>query len=161
MYSLAHLHLMLNHFPIIVTVLGLLLLVVALLRHRDELTRVAFAFFVGGGLIALPTYLTGESAEELIEDLPGVTEALIERHEDAALIAAVIVGVLGAFALLTLWRYRRSAALPTWAVRIALVAAVVGSGAMAWTGLLGGEVRHTEIRSDFVPSADVESDETS
>ena len=161
MYSLAHLHLMLNHLPIIVTVLGLLLLVIAMVGQRDALTRVAFAFFVGGGLAALPTYFTGEPAEELVENLPGVTEAIIERHEDAALKAAIIVGILAAFALFTLWRYRRSVTLPAWAVRIALVAALVGSGAMAWTGLLGGEVRHTEIRSDFVPPAREGGHETS
>lgn len=161
MYSLAHLHLMLNHLPIVVTALGLLLLVVAMLRRQDTLARVAFAFFVGGGLAALPTYLTGEPAEELVEGLPGVTEAIIERHEDAALSAAIIVGVLGAFALLLLWRYRRATALPTWAVRIALVGALVGSAAMARTGLLGGEVRHTEFRSDFVqPAGSDDSSET-
>ncbi|MGZ8379040.1 MAG: DUF2231 domain-containing protein [Gemmatirosa sp.] len=161
MYSLAHLHLLLNHLPIIVTGLGLLLLAVAVARRRDELARVALAFFVGGGLSALPTYLTGEPAEETVENLPGVTEAIIERHEDAALVAAILVGALGAFALWALWRYRRPGALPGWVVRVALVAAVVGSGAMAWTGLLGGEVRHTEIRPDFVPPAHVEGTEGS
>ena len=153
MYSLAHLHLLLTHVPIIVTGLGFLLLAVAVAWRRDELARVALAFFVGGGLSALPTSLTGEPAEETVERLPGVTEAIIERHEDAALVAAILVGVLGAFALWALWRYRRSVVLPAWVVRTALVTSLVGSGAMAWTGLLGGEVRHTEIRSDFVAPA--------
>ncbi|MEO7963969.1 MAG: DUF2231 domain-containing protein [Gemmatimonadaceae bacterium] len=158
MYSIAHLHLLLNHLPIIVTGLGLLLLGVALLKRRDDLARMALVFFVGGALSALPTYLTGEPAEETVEDLPGVTKALIERHEDAALVAAIIVGALGAYALWALWRYRRPSALPAWVVRVALVAALVGSGAMAWTGLLGGEVRHTEVRSDFVlPAHDGDS----
>lgn len=151
MYSLVHLHLLLNHVPIIVTILGLLLLAVAVGWRRDALARVALAFLVGGGLSALPTYLTGEPAEEAVEHLPGVTDAIIERHQDAALVAAIIVGVLGAFALWTLWRYRRAAALPAWAVRAALIGALLGSGAMAWTGLLGGEIRHTEVRSDYVP----------
>ena len=85
--------------------------------------------------------------------MPGVTKALIDRHEDAALVATILVGLLGAFALWTLWRYRRSTALPAWVLRVSLLAALVGSGAMAVTGFLGGQIRHTEIRSDFVPPA--------
>jgi uncharacterized membrane protein len=155
-YSLAHLHLLLNHLPIIVTALGLLLLVVAAVRRHDGLARVALTFFVGGGLSALPTYLTGEPAEDMVEDLPGVTNALIGRHEDAALVAAIIVGVLGLFALWALWRYRRPTTLPAWVVRVTLIGALAGSGAMAWTGLLGGEVRHTEIRPGVVPPVQTE-----
>jgi uncharacterized membrane protein len=157
MYSLTHLHLLLNHLPIIVTVLGLLLIAVAVWRKSDALARVALAFFVGGALSALPTYLTGESAEDTVRKLPGVTREVIEAHSDAALISAIFVGMLGVFALWALWRFRSSAPLPAWVVRVALVASIIGSGLMSWTGLLGGEVRHTEVRPGFVaPSGPAE-----
>lgn len=147
MYSLAHLHLILNHLPIIVTALGLLLLAVGIIRHREGPIRTALAFFVGGALAALPVYLTGEPAEETVEGLPGVTSAIVGRHEDAALIAAIVVGLLGAFALWALWRYRATAVLPRWVITVALLGSLVGSGLMAWTGLLGGQIRHTEVRA--------------
>lgn len=150
MYSLAHVHLLLNHFPIIVTALGLLVLIIAMVRKRDDLTRVAFWLFVGGAVSALPTYLTGDPAEQAVEDMPGVTRQLIHAHEDAAVWAAIIVGILGVFALWALWRYRRPAALPAWVVRTALIVSLFGSTAMARTGLLGGEIRHTEVRAGFV-----------
>jgi uncharacterized membrane protein len=150
MYSLTHLHLLLNHFPIIVTVLGLLLLAIAMWKRSDYLARIALAFFVGGALSALPTYLTGDSAEHTVKDLPGVTREVIEAHSDAALISAIFVGALGIFALWALWRFRSSVQLPPWVVRVALVASIIGSGLMSWTGLLGGEVRHTEVRPGFV-----------
>jgi len=150
MYSLTHLHLLLNHFPIIVTVLGLLLIALAVWRKSDSLARVALAFFVGGALSALPTYLTGESAEDTAKKLPDVTRALIEAHSDAALISAIFVGLLGLFALWSLWRFRSDVTLPAWVVRVALVASIIGSGLMSWTGLLGGQVRHTEVRPGFV-----------
>jgi hypothetical protein len=120
MYSLAHVHLLLNHIPIIVTALGLLVLVIAMTKRRDDLARVSFWLFVGSAFSALPTYLTGDSAEHAVEDMPGVTEALIHAHEDAAVWGAIIVGILGVFALWALWRYRRPAALPAWVVRTAL-----------------------------------------
>jgi uncharacterized membrane protein len=157
MYSFTHLHLLLNHFPIIVTVLGLMLIAVAVWRTSDALARVALAFFVGGALSALPTYLTGESAEDTAKHLPGVTRALIEAHSDSAVISAIFVGLLGLFALWALWRFRSEATLPTWVVRVALVASIIGSGLMSWTGLLGGQVRHTEVRPGFVaPSGPAE-----
>jgi uncharacterized membrane protein len=150
MYSLTHVHLLLNHFPIIVTILGLLLIAVAIWRNSDALARVALVFFVGGALSALPTYLTGDSAEHTVRKMPGVTREMIEAHSDAALISAIFVGLLGVFALWSLWRFRSSVPLPTWVVRVALVASIIGSGLMSWTGLLGGQVRHTEVRPGFV-----------
>lgn len=154
MFTLAHLHLLLNHLPIIVTALGTLLLLVAVIRHRDDLARVALAFFVGGGVSALAAYLTGEPAEHTVEGLPGVTEALIARHQDTALVASLVVGLLAAGALWTLWQHRRATALPRGVTRLLLGTALVASGAMAWTGLLGGEIRHTEIRPGFVAPAE-------
>lgn len=153
MFSTVHLHLLLNHLPIIVTGLGLLLLVLAMWRRNELLLRVSMWFFVGAAVSALPTYLTGEGAEDAVKKMPGVTEALIEKHSDIALIAAIVVGVLGLMALYSLWRYRRPAMIPSALVRIVLLAAVAGSALMAYTGLLGGEIRHTEVRPGFVAPA--------
>jgi hypothetical protein len=74
----------LNHIPILGTVLGFLLLSVAVARKSGELKRVSLAVFVITAVVALPVYFTGEPAEEIVEHLPGVSESLIERHEEAA-----------------------------------------------------------------------------
>jgi uncharacterized membrane protein len=150
MYSLAHVHLLLNHVPIIVTALALLLLAVALWRDDDTLVRTGLVFLVGGALSALPTYLTGESAEHAVEKMPGVTEELIDKHQDIALIAAIVLGVLGVAALWAIWRYRKPARIPRQLAVALLAATVVSAGLMAYTGLLGGQIRHTEIRPGFV-----------
>lgn len=158
MFTSVHLHLALNHLPIIATTLGLVLMVTAAWRRDDYLARVSFAFLAGSALSALPTYLSGESAEGAVERLPGVTEALIDTHSDIAIIAAIVVGVLGAFALWALWRYRRPAILPRIIVLVALSGALVGSGLMAYAGLLGGQIRHTEVRPGYVPVSEDASD---
>lgn len=52
---------------------------------------------------AVPTYLTGEPAEEAVEHLPGVVKDLIEIHEERALIALIVAtfgGILGLASLL-------------------------------------------------------------
>ena len=153
MFTVVHLHLLLNHLHIIVTALALALLAVAVWRDDDTLTRTGLVFLVGAALSALPAYLTGEGAEDAVEKLPGVTEALIERHSDIALVAAIVVGALGIGALWALWRYRRPVRVPRAFLLVMIIGSFAGSGLMAWTGLLGGEIRHTEVRPGYVPAS--------
>ncbi len=143
----AHVHLLLNHLPVIGTLIGLLLLMVAMLRGGEELKKVSLAVFVASAALAIPTYLTGESAEELVEDLAGVSESIIKRHEDAALIALIGVELLGLVALGALALFHRSGRAARMLTNTALALAVVTAGLMARTANIGGQIRHTEIRA--------------
>jgi uncharacterized membrane protein len=150
----AHLHLLFNHAPILGSAFGLLLLVWGMLRRSDSVSRVGLATLVLSALIAIPAYLTGGPAEHLVEDLPGISEASIHTHEQAALIASYALWALGAACAWVLWRYRRTGvSVPSRYTRFALVGAVVVAGLMSWTSLLGGVIRHTEIRGDAVDRA--------
>ena len=80
----AHLHLMLNHIPVLGMAFGLALVSLALLRKSEELKRISLGFLIVIALLAIPAYLTGEPAEELVENLPGVSKSSIEQHEEAA-----------------------------------------------------------------------------
>ena len=91
----AHIHLLLNHLPVIGTIFGVLRLLFAWLRKSEELKRVSLGVFVLTALLALPVYFTGEPAEKVVERLPVVAEPLIERHENAALFALLTAGGAG------------------------------------------------------------------
>jgi putative effector of murein hydrolase LrgA (UPF0299 family) len=145
----AHVHLMINHLPVIGSIFGVLLLLFALLRKSEELKRVSFGVFVFTALLALPVYFTGEPAGEVVEHLPGVAESLIEEHEDAALFALLMAGATGVVALAGLILFRRAERLPGRIVGAVLVLSLATSGVMGWTANRGGRIRHTEIRSDF------------
>jgi hypothetical protein len=153
----AHVHLMLNHLPVIGSIFGLLLLLFALLRKSEELKRVSFGVFVLTALLALPVYFTGEPASEIVEHLPGVAESLIEEHEDAALFALLTAGATGVVALTGLILFRRAERLPGRIVGAVLVLSLATSGLMGWTANRGGRIRHTEIRSDFKAPAEKEA----
>lgn len=75
--SWGHLHLLLNHVPVIGTLLGLLLLLVAFGRKSEELKKVTLGLFVLIALVTVPVYLTGEPAEEMIENIPGISKAIL------------------------------------------------------------------------------------
>ena len=144
--SSIHLHLLLNHVPVIGTVLGVLLLAVAVARRSDELGKVAlwlFALLAGTSVLV---FLTGEPAEELVEKLPGFSEALTERHEEAALVATVVVGLVGLFSLAVLAIFRKRP-LARWATPVALALSLGAAGAVGYAANLGGQIRPTEIRA--------------
>jgi len=97
------------------------------------------------GAFAVAVYLTGEPAQEAVEKLPGFPERLIDRHEDAALLATILTGTIGALALAALVFYRRRP-LPRSLTAVALVCALGTAVTMAYTANLGGQIRHAEIR---------------
>jgi hypothetical protein len=133
----------------------LALLIAALPRHDQPRARSALWLLVALGLATLAVFLTGEPAEEAVEDLPGVAESLIELHEEAALAATIAVGLVATFALGVLAWFRRRP-LPRWPILVATAATLAVSGMMAWTANLGGMIRHTEIRSGAVTTVDRE-----
>lgn len=143
----AHWHLLLNHLPILGSAFGTLLLLFAWGRKSDEIKRVSLGVFVLTAICAIPAYLTGEPAEEVANRLPGVTHALIEHHEDAALVALSAAIATGIVALAGLFLSRKTRQLPIWLMLATLFLALATSGLMVRAGNLGGEIRHTEIRS--------------
>ncbi|MBV9878919.1 MAG: hypothetical protein JO180_00405 [Gemmatirosa sp.] len=140
-----HLHLLVNHAPILGAFFALGLLVASFRWAPDVLRRTALVALVGVALAGAAAKFTGEPAEDGARGLPGVTRAAIHAHEEAADTAFIAAGLLGLASLGALVRWRR-APLPTGAVLVALAGALGVAGLMAYTGLLGGQVRHTEVR---------------
>jgi uncharacterized membrane protein len=146
--NIVHLHLLLNHVPVIGAIFALLLLAFGILKKSDDLKKASFGAFVIAALIAIPVYLTGEPAEELVENLPGVSESLIERHEAAALLALIGIIAVGTITLVGLVLFRGNRKIPAWFSYLSLMVALAAGGLMAWTASLGGQVRHSEIRAE-------------
>ncbi len=142
----AHIHLFLNHVPVLGTVFGLLILAFGFVRKSDEVKQTALGIFVLSALVTIPVYLTGEPAEEIVENLAGVSEAIIEQHEDWAFYALILMEITGALALLNLVFFNRSFAKQFLAVTT--LSAVIAVASISWTASLGGQIRHTEVRGD-------------
>jgi uncharacterized membrane protein len=150
--SFTHVHLLLNHFPVIGTFMGIALLAVALLRRSSELGKVSLGVFAALAVISVIVYFTGEPAEEAIEKLPGFSEAITERHEEFALIATIALAAFGGLALAALAVFRKRT-LPRWVTLASFALSLVAGGFMGYTAMLGGQVRHTEVRTGQVSSA--------
>lgn len=142
----AHLHLLVNHFPIITPILGLIILITGFIFRSEVTKRIAYFLFVIGAITTLPSFSSGEGAEEVLEHM-GANHRLIHEHEEVAETFALLSYILGALSLLSLvasWKKMKMAAISGYAVMLlALVVIYMGRQ----TGTTGGEIKHDEIRS--------------
>ena len=144
----AHLHLMLNHAPILGSLFGAVLLLSAVLRRNDVLIRAGLLTLVVAAALAIPTNLTGEGAEKVVQHLPGVSQDLIERHSAAADLALWALEATAVLALSSLLLMRRRPTTSTLLTHLTVVGALVSFGLMARAGNLGGQIMHPETRAD-------------
>ena len=151
--SSVHFHLLLNHFPVIGTLIAIALLAAAIVRRSNDIAKVSLGLLAALGAVSLLVFLTGEPAEEAVENLPGFSEAITERHEEFALAATIVLASVGAFAL-ALLVFLRKREIPRWVTVGVFMLSLVGGGMMGYTAMLGGEVRHTEVRTGFVSPPD-------
>jgi hypothetical protein len=142
-----HLHLLMNHAPVVGSVVAWLLLAGGLLWRSTAVMRAALAAFAIAGVLAFAAAQTGARAEDEVEALEGVSEETIEEHEEAAELAALGLEVLGALALAGLVAFRRRP-VPGWLAVVVLVAALAPIVLVARTAELGGRIRHPEIVED-------------
>ena len=142
-----HLHLLLNHLPIIGTLIGVGLFVISFLVKTEDLWRSSLVVFVLMALLTIPTFITGVGAHEKMVNDPSVSNALIQRHEGAAELAVWFMEITGALAVIGLWQSDGKASPPRWNTIAILVFSFVTVALMARTGNTGGEIRHSEVRS--------------
>ena len=108
----SQMHLALTHVPVVLSIVGFVVMIVALLKKNDTLTKTALYFLLFAGVSAVPVFFTGEGAEEAIEHLPGVSENVIEKHEALAKVAFGLVVAAAIVSLIGLLFYRQAAILP-------------------------------------------------
>lgn len=144
----AHVHLIITHLPIFGCFLGIIVLVYGLWSKSGTTIGAAYLVFlvssIGGGI----AYLTGESAEELVEHIRGIAKDSIKSHEESAeitIIALAVLGIVSTIALAFTSRLKKySNEIASFIVLLALICFFLA----ARTGYLGGKIRHLEIGSD-------------
>ncbi|WKZ56244.1 MAG: hypothetical protein QY326_05760 [Bdellovibrionota bacterium] len=141
----AHLHLMLVHIPVVLVPIATLIYLYGVWRQSAAMQRTATSLFALAAVVAVPAFLVGEGAEEMVEHLRGVSERAIEQHEEAAEVAlwlTVSLGVLSSFYLLapSLAQRSRKVLIP-----VLSVLAIASSIDLALVANKGGQIRHPEI----------------
>ena len=143
----AHLHLLTNHLPIIISACGIAILITGLILKSEIIKRVGYAVIISSAISSIPAYITGESVEDIGEKIIGIDENLIETHESQARIFLILSLILGAISIVGI---RISLKKTSWSKFYTPAVIVFGLVVMYFaykTGSSGGEIRHTEILS--------------
>ena len=160
----AHLHLILNHIPLLTLPTGLIFFLHACRFGNPQSKKFALSFLIFSALTSIAVFLTGEPAEEVVEHLPGVTDSLIHSHEEAGELALIGSLVCGFFAGVQLFVERVEAKGESHAqnrlIRVLVILSALGATTLlAYSANLGGRIRHTEIRDGAAQSAENNHDD--
>lgn len=143
-----HFHLLLNHFPIIGTLLSTIIIIYGFITKDLKIKLLSSYLTLTLTLIAIPVYLSGEPAEEQVEGITGISESSIELHEDAAAFAMILMVITGITALSTMVITKVKPHLAKRAYLMLLLCCILSFTGMARAGYLGGKIRHTELTSN-------------
>jgi uncharacterized membrane protein len=144
----AHLHMVVNHFPIIGTIFGFVILITGLALKNKTLQNTSYGLFVVAAVFAAISMGTGEGAEELVEDMPNIGKQIIHEHEELAEKFALLLYVMGGLSLVGLYLNFKNHSKAKLLSFLILGIATAGLFLVQKVGTSGGEIRHTEIRAN-------------
>ena len=153
----AHLHMVVNHFPIIGTIFGLGILITGIVLKNKTVKTVAYVLFIIAALFGAFSMGTGEGAEELVEDMPSVGKQIIHEHEELAETFALLLYIIGTFSILSMYFLIKKIVFEKYTSLLVVVLALVAVFFAKQVGTSGGEIRHTEIRSNATAVGEVQS----
>lgn len=155
----AHLHMVFNHFPIIGLFFGIGILAFGIFKKHTILVNTAYVMFIFCMIMAKATMMTGEGAEEIVEEL-GISHDIIHNHEEVAetfMKVLYVLGILSILGLVANFKKHAKASIVSYVVLVLAIGAAVLSKSV---GTSGGEIRHTEIRENAnINNASTESNE--
>jgi len=135
----AHLHLLLNHIPTVAFGVAAALFLAGLVKKSEDLTQAGFVAFFLNALLAIPAYVSGNAAEFVLRDQPGMAASVVTAHQNAAMLGFVFMQVTGLVGWVALWRFRR------WTIPALLALSAATFALMARAANIGGGIRHPEI----------------
>lgn len=143
-----HIHLMSNHVPILATIFSVLILGWGLFKSEKSYQQLAMVGFIIAGVFSIIAMQSGEGAEDIVENLPGVTESFIHDHEETAEITNWVAIIIAVTALAGFVIRKMKATIMKQYLWVLLVGGIISAGMFSYTAYLGGQIRHTEIRPD-------------
>ena len=143
-----YIHLLSNHFPIILSITGFVVLTIGLWRHLKTVKQVGLFILLAASLSTIPAYISGEEAEHVVENKAGTSESIMEEHEEEAELAFILTDILGVLAFVALLLSFRDHSLSVMANRIVWLMGLVSLFFLFNVGKSGGQIRRPELRTE-------------
>ena len=162
MISWPYAHLLLNHFPVVLSVCALAASLLAAILRRRGLWQASMGALTIAGVFVYPVQFSGNKADQALHEPWYVRHGALQAHDDAARIAMYVILIAGAFAAYAWWRSLKQPAesIPAWVKSGVFVGALAAVGTVTYTAYLGGKIIHEspvlELRqapSGFIPES--------
>ncbi|EKD41318.1 MAG: hypothetical protein ACD_73C00769G0009 [uncultured bacterium] len=141
-----HLHLIVNHFPVVAVILGTLFFIISLLAKCEDSRKLSLMLWVVAAFLVGPAYFSGEEAEETLEHEAWFEEGFVEHHAEKGELAMIAALVLGVGAAAGLYFIKRKNSFPKPLAAGLLILSLGTSYLIADAANHGGQIRHLEIR---------------
>lgn len=151
----AHIHLLVNHLPIIIPMIAIIARISAFFLKSDALKQFAMILLIVSGVFSFMAMQSGERAEEMIEQTAFFSESYVHEHEEAAEVYAICTYIIATLAAIALWADFTKKKFALLLTEITLGLCIISMYFAQKTGSTGGEIRHEEIRQGFIaPNAE-------
>lgn len=140
-----HIHILINHFPIILVVVGAVTSLLAVIAQRRGVWLYATVSLTLAGITVIPTYFTGSPADHALNDPWYIAKGAIDSHEASAKISGLLT-ILAALVAVVAWRrlvrYPREVRMPGGLRTAIVITSLAAAGAIGYTSWLGGKIVH-------------------
>ncbi len=144
MMSWPYMHLLINHFPVVLSISALAVTVLALILGRRGLWLTAMGALTAAGAVVYPVFFTGGKADDDLNDPWYIHPETIDKHDNFATITMWVILVVGAFAAYAWWRSLKRPAdlIPGWMRAGIVLGSLAATGTVTYTAYLGGKIIH-------------------
>jgi uncharacterized membrane protein len=142
----AHFHLIINHFPIILPIVGLIILIIGFLMKVELVKRITYGIFIVAAATSFLAMNSGEGAEEIVEEL-GRNHHAIHEHEEHAETFAIVSYLMGLFSVIALWLNWKKHPFKDLSMYLVVLISIAVLFLARGVGQSGGEISHEEIKS--------------
>ncbi|MBL0314609.1 MAG: hypothetical protein IPP69_02095 [Flavobacteriales bacterium] len=139
------LHHLFNHLAPIGVMVGFIVLIVGFILKKEHIRLTAAWIILIAGVTVLPASKTGELAEEISENISGVSHDVIHEHEEAAELALKLTLFASVIALGFIIVHKKA---PKWSTMTSVALLIVGLISVITLTLAsheGGLIRHPEL----------------
>ncbi len=155
--DLAHLHLILNHLPIVGFPILLIFILWAHFRKDTALRKFSYVIAVGLAFATFGAFQTGEPAEDRAEAV-GAVKSVIHEHEEAAETSMILVWVTAALAFVAFFTVGKPT-IESITSLLFIASLVLTIAALSWTGYEGGKIRHSDAIATTITPQSQEHDD--
>ena len=144
--SSSHVHILVSVFPSVGLVFVLGFYITGLITKNEVIKRSCLVFLGILGLLAIPTYLSGDWSMALLSQDPKISQSVMNVHYGVGLATLAILLITGGYALVELWRGRSASHRGDQAMKVVLGLAAITLVMMIVVDEIGWEINHHELQ---------------